>query len=499
MPNYELPQVQNPDILGAYLRGQAAPGQLQLQQQQVQEGQIGLQQHQLALAMGKQGYEIANRAFGLGGTPGNSSAPQGSQPSQPPQQTATSYPPGSPVPSPSGDRLDSIANPSRLEGMAQLGAYNAFRKGDDPVTAYKEAIQAQADSDKNVQLRTQMALAPLQSHYQAVLSSTNPSHLLGPNPEYMQVWQKYAPHFGYNPNDPAQQTDDHVREVATYGYNQDVAGQSLGSIPPLPMPTTYTQGAGPGGSVLQTEHGGKDNGKQSELVGRTPMGVIAMNAPPVAATDPRVKAWMDQIHSGNATMQNVPAPLKTSVAEAMSGEGKAQYSPMASSRLTLAASRITKQFTDMSAYKLTADGKPYLERIQAALATPGSVSDQDLLDSLTKLNTGGNAVTDAQVKVITDGKSFSDMASTFANKFKNGGVLSPNQRQQISTIANAIYSNYAKNYQPIYEQAAKQLTDAGIPKSFWTIPDLNSINTPSASVASGKHPANIQSLLDKYK
>ncbi len=146
--------------------------------------------------------------------------------------------------------------------------------------------------------------------------------------------------------------------------------------------------------------------------------------------------------------------------------------------MTLAASRITQPFTNMSAYKLTADGKPYLERIDAAMKTPGSVSDQDLLDSLTKLNTGGNAVTDAQVSLITHGKSFADTAATFANKFKNGGVLSPDQRQQIHDIAYQIYENYKKGYQPIYDQAAKQLTQAGIPKQFWTIPDLNQLNGP---------------------
>ncbi len=134
-------------------------------------------------------------------------------------------------------------------------------------------------------------------------------------------------------------------------------------------------------------------------------------------------------------------------------------------------------------YELTANGLPYLQRIDAALKIPGSVSDQDLLDSLTKLNTAGNAVTDAQVKIITDGKSFSDWANTIANKFRTGGVLSADQRKQIRDISNSIYANYKKGYQPVYDQATSQLKAAGIPEAFWTIPDLNKLN---AGVEAGR-------------
>lgn len=192
--------------------------------------------------------------------------------------------------------------------------------------------------------------------------------------------------------------------------------------------------------------------------------------------DPINQSWMKAVLSGNATMQQVPAARRDSVSMGLSDAPKAAYSPLASSRLTMAASRITKPFTSLPQYQLTANGKPYLQRIDAALKVPGSVSDQDLLDSLTKLNTAGNAITDAQVKLVTDGKSYSDWAGTIAKKFKNGGVLSENQRTQIHDIANNIYDNYKKGYQPVYEQATKQLQAAGIPEAFWTIPDLNKLN-----------------------
>jgi hypothetical protein len=151
----------------------------------------------------------------------------------------------------------------------------------------------------------------------------------------------------------------------------------------------------------------------------------------------------------------------------------------------LASSAITTPFMKLPQYELTANGLPYLQRIEAAMKTPGSVSDQDLLDSLTKLNTAGNAVTDAQVRLITDGKSYGDWAGTLANKFKNGGVLSDNQRQQIKEIANNIYENYRKGYEPVYEQATSQLKGAGIPEQFWTIPNLNKLNAGQSHIGGG--------------
>ena len=190
-----------------------------------------------------------------------------------------------------------------------------------------------------------------------------------------------------------------------------------------------------------------------------------------------VDAWVSSVLNGNATMAQVPKNEKDSVAQALNTPtGGSKYSPLASSRFSIASNRIVANYIAMPNYQLTANGLPYLQRIDAAMKTPGSISDQDLLDSLTKLNTAGNAISDAQVRLITGNKSFSDMASVFGNKFANGGALSDSQRKQLQQIATNIYANYSKGYQPIYGQAVKQLSDAGIPKPFWTIPDLNSLN-----------------------
>lgn len=208
------------------------------------------------------------------------------------------------------------------------------------------------------------------------------------------------------------------------------------------------------------------------------MGVTIVD--PKQHASANVENWVQAVGMGNATMQQVPASLRNAVADGLNKSDT--YGPLASSRMTMAANRIVSNFIALPQYQLTANGLPYLQRIDAAMKTPGSVSDQDLLDSLTKLNTAGNAITDAQVKLVTGGQSYSDMVSTFKNKFQNGGVLSDNQRQQIQEIAKNIYDNYKAGYQPVYDQAVAQLQASGIPKQYWTIPDLNNLNANGKDV-----------------
>lgn len=211
-------------------------------------------------------------------------------------------------------------------------------------------------------------------------------------------------------------------------------------------------------------------------MGTAPIDLSGASHPANEQDNPIISSWVANVTSGNATMAQVPAPLRNRVSMALQETPTSSYSPLAVRRLTMSADAIADPYKKLPQYSLTANGLPYLQRIDAALKTPGSVSDQDLLDSLTKLNTAGNAVTDAQVRVITDGKSFSDWLGVVGNKLQNGGVLSNNQRQQIREIANNIYANYRSGYQPVYDQAVSQLKAAGIPKQFWTIPDLNTLN-----------------------
>ncbi len=112
---------------------------------------------------------------------------------------------------------------------------------------------------------------------------------------------------------------------------------------------------------------------------------------------------------------------------------------------------------------------------------PGSVSDQELLDSFTKLSTAGGVITDAQVSVITGGRSAADTVSVWSKKLAEGGVLSDSQRQQIYELGQKSYSNLKIGYQPIYDKAVEKLQGSQIPEQFWTLPDLNTLSALSES------------------
>lgn len=197
----------------------------------------------------------------------------------------------------------------------------------------------------------------------------------------------------------------------------------------------------------------------------------------MSGDDPAVRAGVAAVTAGNVPgVQSLPKQLQIPVLEALNNAPAAVYAPIAARRFGMASQSIIGPLMKLPQYELTANGLPLIQRMQAAAKTPGSVADQELLDSFTKLSTSGNAITDAQTRIITDGKALGDWASVQLNKLQNGGVLSDQQRKDIREIANRTYAKYKEGYQPLYDEATSKLTAAGIPKPFWTIPDLNKLN-----------------------
>lgn len=199
--------------------------------------------------------------------------------------------------------------------------------------------------------------------------------------------------------------------------------------------------------------------------------------------DPTIQSYVEGLRSGALTsMSSVPARYKDEVMRQMTKQGV--QVPLGERRYTMAANAIVKNYVELPAYSLMAGALPYLEKIDAAMTTPGSVSDQDLLDSYTKLSNSGGVISDAQVKIVTDGRSWSDFGNVMQKKLAEGGVLSDVQRAQIQKIAKKTVDNYKKGYQPVYDQATKQLRDAQIPEYLWTIPNLNKLASLSGAGAS---------------
>lgn len=203
--------------------------------------------------------------------------------------------------------------------------------------------------------------------------------------------------------------------------------------------------------------------------------------------DPAVESYADQIYDNALDFRNVAPEYKTHVVNYMEGlkkaaeaEGKDPKIPaIATARLTRAAQQISSGYTSTSQYKLAVDGLPYIERIKAAASQKASaISDSEMLDSLTKMNTGGNAITDAQVRLVTSYGSYSDMLNVLKNRITaQGGSLSDAQRKDIVKLADATYDNYQKGYGPLYDDLARKLRASRIPENLWPVPDFNKLAT----------------------
>lgn len=298
--------------------------------------------------------------------------------------------------------------------------------------------------------------------------------------------------------------DAYNKIVATPGYGYQALYKSTGGDANAISMIEKTMGL-PAGSLAQlgtippdvkTQVVKLDNGASVLINSQTGQTIKNLGGNTSGPTTPGTlsaqgQAWVTAVLNGNATMAQVPAAYKNEVALGLTNQPADSYSPLASSRFATASNRIVSNFVNLPQYQLTANGLPYIQKIDAAIKNPGSVTDQELLDSITKLSTAGNAISDAQVKLVTGGQSFSDMVSTFENKFANGGVLSDKQRTDLKTIAHDIFDSYKKGYQPVYDQATSQLQAAGIPKAFWTIPDLNNLSGAQTDTQDTSSPSQL--------
>lgn len=179
------------------------------------------------------------------------------------------------------------------------------------------------------------------------------------------------------------------------------------------------------------------------------------------------------------------------------GAQTAYYNSGSLQRLTGAASAITQDYTTSPEYQVVANAAPYLNKINSDMQIPGSVSDQSMLDAITKLDTGGNAITEGQLQTLTGGRSIGDTLSVFQKKLSKGGVLSNSQRNQISQIAQSVYSNYEQTLAPLYQQTLSNLSANGLDPSQAGLLDFSNIiqqnyspnnNASSSQSSTGSQP-----------
>lgn len=230
------------------------------------------------------------------------------------------------------------------------------------------------------------------------------------------------------------------------GYNVQ-AGQNL--TVPIPVKDNST---GQTGYISPTDF---DPSKMTQLGGATV-------TPPKTATDTAYNAMKAQVDAAAAT------PVTGS--------------PLNKGRYTRNANSALKNYIASATYQTVSNAVPYLSRIQSALKDPGSITDTSLADSIIKIETGGGQVTDSQISTYFAGQSFADQFAVVGDKIvAKGGVLSPQQRTDLASLAEGTFGYYQQQYEGLYVQAMGALKAQGIPLNYGTnLPDFNSLLAQTA-------------------
>lgn len=160
-------------------------------------------------------------------------------------------------------------------------------------------------------------------------------------------------------------------------------------------------------------------------------------------------------------------------------------SPLNKGRLSRNANTALKNYVGSTVYQQVSNAVSYLARVKAAMQNPGSISDTELADAIIKINTGGGQVTEAQIGTYFQGQSYADKFAIVGDKMTaKGGVLSPQQRQDLAALAQETFTNYQTQYEQLYVQAGQNLEGQGIPLNYLAnIPDFTELlNGQAATV-----------------
>jgi len=195
--------------------------------------------------------------------------------------------------------------------------------------------------------------------------------------------------------------------------------------------------------------------------------------PATGEVNPMVLAYAHQVQQGMSP-RSIPQNLRGAVMVYLDKAPQQTYTSDAIRTFTSSSKNLMQNYVDNPTYKMAMNARPVIDRIEAAYSGPHTaITDADLLDGLTKLNTGGQAITEAQINTVLHGSSLADRVNQWTNQLKGGGVLSDQQRTEIHDLAKQVYGNYQKSYQKLYDEATGRLRGAQIPQAFWTLPDLN--------------------------
>jgi hypothetical protein len=347
MADFYAPQFQPPaDVLGAYIRGRyTIPNEIALQQQQVQAGQLNLDQVRLAMQMKQQqAAQLAQLYGGQADQAPAGSAPAGAQAGGGPTggiQQGPQADVGQSPPQAGGSPLDHLMSPDRLARLAQIGSLNAAYKGEDPIRPFADAQKAAAESRdsqiRTAQLQMQMSGSPL-SMMNTFAANPNAGDAMLQNPQLIPHWTEVATKYGRDPKDLS---NENVRITAALAA-RDLAA-SVG-LPPPAMPELYSKPTkGPDGSLLQTDLG---SNKTTAVVGREPAGILGAAA---LTTDAKERAYQTyvatgQMPQGMGRSPAMQASLLNYIAQRANQDGNSAAAAAAQGQFYKASQGVVKGF-----------------------------------------------------------------------------------------------------------------------------------------------------------
>lgn len=191
-------QLQYPDILASYVRGQMAPLQVQAAQQDVTHGALQLDQLRQIMNLSQQIAGPQGAQNQGGPTGGIQNGPQGQVSSQPP--------------SPSGSYDGSVGMPP-VNTMMALDVL----QGRDPLKS-AQYVQQNMLERRKLELQGPINLA------QRLQTDPYANIIVAKNPTLYQMWKGWAAQRGLNPDDPTNLTVQHA-QLAARDYESQLQGQ----------------------------------------------------------------------------------------------------------------------------------------------------------------------------------------------------------------------------------------------------------------------------------
>lgn len=509
-------QIQNPDILGSYIRGQMAPLQVQQAQQQLTAGNLNIQQLQLALRGQQMTQDFARQLYGqpagaqnIGGQSGGiQNGPQAQVSSQAPNQATGSYD-------------GSFGSNPRVNTMMALDVL----AGRDPL---KTAQSAQEYDIKQRQLQAQGPLAMLDT----IAGSASPARIVMNNPGLMQRWQQMAPQMGFDPVKDF--SDDNVRQVITFARNQiagaaglptkeppaieqDVPG-ALGSIyqrNSITHKLTQVKGEEPLKDVIDPTTGQPTNVRASQAEGKQPFNQSIFGSMNIDDQTKELAYQFAKTNGGklppwlNARGDAAKGVIANYIAKRAAAEGDTATSMVAQGQATQAAQGVVKDFTSGQSGKAVTAINTAVQHINSltplvdALGT-GDIKQINRFTNAFKEQTGSPAPTNyAALKEFVGGEVAKAVLPGGGGESEREALLAPlnaaNSPEAIHQALQTIQTALAGKTEALRNQwdVGTNGTQGSFDKFLMpaTKKALGIADTPKAAA----HPAPIQALLDKYK